>query len=194
MVARAKESRVAVFGGSFNPPHVGHLMVVVWLLATDRADEVWIVPAGNHPFGKELAPFDARLEMARAIAKLAGPRARVLDVEGRREGKSYTVDTLEALARAHPKAKLSLVVGTDILAEAPKWRSFERVKELAPLTVVRRGGVAGAEVDPDPDHPTPLFPDDSSTLVRERLARGEDVSGLVPAPVLAIVRRRGLYR
>src|SRR5439155_19557801 len=119
----------------FNPPHVGHLMVVVWLLATDRADEVWIVPAGNHPFGKELAPFDARLEMARAIAKLAGPRAKALDVEGRREGKSYTVDTLEALAAAHPRAKLSLVVGTDILEDAPKWKSFDRVKQLAPLTV-----------------------------------------------------------
>ena len=169
-------------------------MVVVWLLATKRADEVWIVPAGNHPFGKELAPFAARLEMARALAKLAGRGAKALDVEGRRDGKSYTVDTLEALTRAHPKAKLSLVVGTDILGDVPKWKSFDRVKELAPLTVVRRGGVADAERDPDPDHPTPLFPDDSSTLVRERLARGEDVSGLVPAAVLAIIRRRGLYR
>jgi nicotinate-nucleotide adenylyltransferase len=187
-------SRIALFGGSFNPPHEGHLMVVAWLLSTARADEVWAIPTANHPFGKSLAPFDARVRMTKAAFSHYGDRVRVLDLEGMREGPSFTIDTVEALRAQHPEHRYSLIVGTDVLAESPKWKSFDRLKTLVDLITVRRAGVAGSEPDPDPAHPTPLFPDVSSTAIRERLSHGESVDGLVPAAVRDTIDTLGLYR
>ena len=185
--------RVALFGGSFNPPHVGHVMVVSWLLASGRADEVWLIPVGTHAFGKSLAPFADRVAMAKAAIAIFGARARVEEIEGERDGTSYTIDTVEALRARHPDARFSLVVGTDILVERPKWKEFDRLLTLVELVVVRRAGIAGAEKD-DPTNPTPLFPDVSSTEVRARLARGERVDGLLPQGVVEIVGARRLYR
>lgn len=182
--------RVALFGGSFNPPHVGHVLVVTWLLATDQADEVWLVPTASHPFGKALAPFADRAAMAQAAVGVLGARARVDLVEGDREGPSYTIDTVELLRARHPDVRFSLVVGTDIVHEAPKWKEWDRLRTLVDLVVVRRAGVAGAEVDDG----TPLFPELRSTAIRERIARGEPVDRLVPAAALAILQARNLYR
>jgi nicotinate-nucleotide adenylyltransferase len=186
--------KVAIFGGSFNPPHIAHLMVAEWILATGRADELWIVPTASHPFGKELAPFEDRFEMTRAMASLLGPKAKVLDLEAKRAGTSYTIDTVEELRRENPGVRFALVVGTDVLIESPKWKEWDRLQTLVELLPVRRSGVAGAEPDPDPEHPTPLFPDVRSTDIRARLARGEPVDGLVPAAVLARIGARGMYR
>lgn len=186
--------RVALFGGSFNPPHVGHLLVVSWLLATDRADEVWLVPVGSHAFGKKgMAGFTDRVAMTKAAAAELGPRVRVEEIEGDREGITYTIDTVEALRARHPDTRFSLVVGTDILHEKHRWKEFDRLVTLADLLVVRRDGIPGAE-SVDASDPTPLFPEVSSTDVRARLGRGERVDGLVPAAVLEVVRARRLYR
>lgn len=185
--------RVALFGGSFNPPHVGHVLVATWLLSTERVDEVWLLPAGTHAFAKPLAPFADRVAMARAAIAILGPRARVDEVEGDRDGPSYTIDTVEILRARHPDTRFVLVVGTDILAERPKWKEFDRLLTLVELLPVRRAGIAGSEVV-DPDHPTPLFPEISSTDVRARLAAGKPVDGLVPKAVLDVIRARDLYR
>lgn len=185
-------TRVALFGGSFNPPHVGHVMVASWLLATGRCEEVWLVPASQHAFGKELAAFDARVEMLRASFRDLA-RVTICEIEAERAGPSYTIDTVVALRAKHPDVSFRIVVGTDAFADRPKWREWQRLENLAPPIVVRRAGVAGAEDDPDPAHPTPLFPEVSSTRIRAILAGGGDASGLVPAGALEVIRRRALY-
>lgn len=185
--------RVALFGGSFNPPHVGHVMVATWLLSADRADEVWLLPTGTHAFGKSLAPFADRADMARAAVALLGKSARVDEIEGEREGPSYMIDTVELLLSRHPDLAFTLVVGTDILAERTKWKAFDRLVTLVELLPVRRAGIAGSEIV-DPKAPAPLFPEVSSSDVRARLAEGKPVDGLVPKAVLDIVKARQLYR
>lgn len=187
--------RVALFGGSFNPPHVGHVMVVAWMLATDRADEVWLLPAGAHPFGKPLASFADRVAMARAAIELFGARARVDEVEGEREGPTYTIQTVEILRARHPDTRFSLVVGTDVYAERDRWKSFDRLVALVDLVTVRRAGAPGARPPTDDaDDPSPLFPDVSSTEVRARIAAGGRVDAIVPKAVLDRIEARGLYR
>lgn len=188
---------VALFGGSFNPPHVGHVQVVAWLLSTRRADEVWLLPTAHHPFGKELAPFADRVAMARAaLSVFAGTDriVRVEEIEAELPAPSYTIHTVEALQARHAGVRFALVVGTDVLRDGPKWKDFDRLRTLVELLVVRRAGVVGSEPDPDPEHPTPLFPEVSSTGIRARISRGEDVAALVPAAVLDHLRSAALYR
>lgn len=179
---------VALLGGSFNPPHVAHLMVAWWALSTQPVDEVWLLPAFSHPFGKELAPFEHRVRMCELAARaLRG--VFVCTAEQELAGDPLvgkTARTLEHLTAKHPGYRFSLVVGADVLPDTGKWYRWDRVRELAGLIVVGREGypaIAGA----------PALPAISSSLVRERLARGEDVSGLLPRKVLEYVREQGLY-
>ncbi len=180
--------RVALLGGSFNPPHVAHLMVAQWALATQPVDEVWLLPSYLHPFGKALAPFDERVRMCElAVRALRG--AFVCGAEAELAGDPLvgkTARTLEHLAGKHPTHRFALVVGADVLPDTGKWYRWDRVRELAGLIVVGREGYPPVEG-------APSFPAISSTEVRERLAGGQDVSGLVPRRVLAFVRERGLY-
>lgn len=179
--------RVAVYGGSFNPPHVGHAMVAAWTLWTARADEVWLLPAYRHAFEKLLAPWEARVEMAEALARTVGPRVRVETIEAELPVPSYTVHTLDTLAARHPEHIFHLVVGADILPQLPLWKEAARLQARYPLIVVGRQGYADV-----PD--APAFPDVSSTVIRERLARSEPVDHLVPAAVAGLIAARGLYR
>lgn len=188
MVTPPAPRHVALLGGSFNPPHVAHLMAAWWALSTQPVDEVWLLPAFAHPFGKELAPFEDRVRMCELAARaLRG--VHVCAAERELAGDPLvgkTARTLEHLLAKHPGHRFSLVVGADVLPETAKWYRWDRVRELAGLVVVGREGypaVAGA----------PQLPAVSSSLVRERLGRGEDVSGLVPRRVLEYVTVQGLY-
>jgi nicotinate-nucleotide adenylyltransferase len=176
-------------GGSFNPPHVAHLMAAYWTLATQGVSEVWLLPSYRHPFGKSLAPYRDRVRMCRlAAAAIRG--VGVCDAEEELKDDPLvgkTARTLEHLARKHPRTRFALVVGTDILGETDKWYRFDRVRQLARLIVVGRAGHPDAEG-------VPSLPPISSTEIRERLERGEDVSALVPAKVLRFIEERGLYR
>lgn len=185
----AEPSTIAILGGSFNPPHVAHVMAAYWTLATQGVSEVWLLPSLQHPFGKALVPYSHRVEMCRlAVAPLRDVEVSTAEAELAGDplaGK--TARTLEYLTSRFPQHRFALVVGTDILAETAKWYRFDRVLELARLIVVRRPGHAGAEG-------APLLPEISSTLVRERLQRGEDLSSLVPTEVLRYIQENGLYR
>jgi nicotinate-nucleotide adenylyltransferase len=179
---------IGLLGGSFNPPHVAHLMVAQWALSTQPVDEIWLLPAFVHPFGKALAPFEDRVKMCElAVRELRG--AGVCAVEGELAGDPLagkTARTLEHLVEKHPAFRFSLVVGADVLAETGKWYRWDRVRELAGLIVAGREGF-------EPVEGAPSFPAVSSTAIRERLGRGQDVSGLVPRRVLQYLRERGLY-
>jgi len=179
---------VAVFGGSFNPPHVAHVLACALVLAVEDVDRVLVVPAFQHPFAKALAPYEDRVAMClAAFADL--PRVDVSRVEEQLGGESRTLRTLEHLAAGHPDWRMRLVVGADILAEAPKWFGFEAITKMAPLIVLGRAGVEAAGAGPA------LLPEVSSTKVRDAIARGAwgEVESLVPRRVLAHVRSKRLY-
>jgi nicotinate-nucleotide adenylyltransferase len=179
--------RVALFGGSFNPPHVAHQLVALYVLETRPIDELWLVPCFQHPFEKSLEPFADRMRMCERAAAALGPRVKVSDVEGRLGGESRTLRTVQALRSAHPQVAFSLVIGSDLEAETDGWYGAGELKRSVPFIVVGRGG-AGAG---DPDAVT--MPAVSSTEVRERLRAGRPVDGLVPAAVLDYIRETGLY-
>jgi len=178
---------IALLGGSFNPPHVAHVMAAWWALATQGVREVWLLPSFRHPFGKALAPFEDRVEMCRlAVAAIRG--AHVCAAEAELEGDPHCgkmARTLEHLRAKHPDLDFALVIGADILPETPKWYRWDLVQARARVVVVGRQGFPGCE--------GPDLPAVSSTEVRERLARGEDVSALVPARVLEYAKGRALY-
>lgn len=185
-------TRVAVFGGSFNPPHVAHVLAVTYVLACCEVDRVLIVPVFEHAFDKDLAPFGARAELAR-IAFGWLPGVELSCVEQSLPTPSYTLQTLEKLAATHPHWALRFVVGSDVLSERDKWRSFDRIEALAPLIVLGRVGA------PHPRAPAALLPEVSSTQVRALLRSpetraGDQVASLVPLRVLAHIDKLGLYR
>lgn len=178
--------RVAVFGGSFNPPHVAHVLAVAYVLSTSDVERVVVVPAHKHPFGKPLAPFDDRVRMTElALAPL--PSASVSRIEETLDG--LTLHTLEALKKAHPEWSLRLVMGADILLEADKWFRFDEVRKLAPPIILGRAGVT---TEGAPPH---VLPEISSTRVRELVAAKawSDLAPLVPRAVIDHIRARGLY-
>ena len=200
MEASAAPRRVAVFGGSFNPPHVGHVLGVVYALSTAPIDEVLVVPVYQHPFAKHLAGFADRLAMCRlALGWL--PRVSLSTVEEELGGESRTLRTLEHLRASHPEISLRLLVGADVLGDLPKWHRWDRIAELAPPLVLGRRGITavdaavtwvGAASD---EPPAPILPRVSSTEIRAALAAGDvaAVRGLVPAAVIDHIVANGLY-
>jgi nicotinate-nucleotide adenylyltransferase len=169
---------IAVFGGSFNPPHVAHVLACALVLSTEEIDRLLVVPAYQHPFAKPLEPFDDRVRMC-GLAMGWMPRVEVSRVEEELGGESRTLRTLQHLAETHAGSSLRLVIGADVLADA--------IAKLAPPIVLGRAGAA----DPSPV----LLPDVSSTHVRAAIARGawSEAARLVPREVLAHIRAKRLY-
>jgi nicotinate-nucleotide adenylyltransferase len=191
--------RVAIFGGSFNPPHVAHVLAVVYALATAPIDEVLVVPVFRHPFAKELASFEERLAMCELGLGWI-PRVTVSPVERELGGESLTLRTVEHLAKAHPDWSLRLLIGADVLGDLPKWHRFDRIAELARPLVLGRVGVVppppGQGPVPIPTAPLPVLPRVSSTEIRTAIAAGDlaAVRARVPSAVLDFIEQHHLYR
>lgn len=193
--------RIGLYGGSFNPPHIAHVLVVGWVLSLGEVDQVWVIPTGGHPFGKDLAPFEDRMEMCRRAFACYGDRVRLMDIE--KEAKThYTIDTLHALGERHPDCRWRWIMGSDTLDDAPKWRQFDEVMCLAPpLVIPRRGYRAEAGGNAGPHKAGSIcgdgfaLPDVSSTLIRRMLHEGrcQELAGLLPGPVIEWIRQRALY-
>lgn len=179
--------RVAFYGGSFNPPHVAHAMVASWVLWSDLADEVWICPTKDHPFGKELLPFETRLAMvAEMCADLGNPRIIASDLERAvPQETSYTYRTLCHFRDKYPDYPIRPIMGADILGDTSKWKFWDKIEEEFPPIFVSREGY---EVQN-----TPMFPHVSSTHVRSLCSREASISGLVTSRVERYITRRGLY-
>lgn len=179
--------RVAVYGGSFDPPHLGHVLSVAWALSVAEIDEVWVIPVWTHAFGKAHgASFDARMDMCR-LAFEPFRRVELLDIERRLGGVSRTLDTLEALRQEHPDVALRLLIGADVLPTTDRWHRWEDVATIAPPLVVGREGY------PAPEGCPISIPDVSSTEVRAALDDARDLTGLVPKAVAEHIREHGLY-
>lgn len=198
MSAERASGGIALFGGTFDPPHIGHLTV-----AQDAFDAlsvrrvVWI-PCGRPPHKPPLRPAspEIRLEMTRA-AVAGDDRFRVSDREVRRRGRSYTVDTLRDLVAADPASRLFLLIGPDQAAAFRGWRQPDEIAGLARVVVMVPGGRSFGRV-PSPGVEHERLPvtriDVSSSEIRTRFSEGRRLRYLVPDPVRAIVEREGLYR
>lgn len=188
--------RLGIFGGTFDPPHLGHLVAASDAAQALELDRVLWIPAAVHPFKREAvsAPPEARLEMVRAAVR-GDERFEACDLELRREGPSYTVTTLRELHARHPGAELFFLTGADNLRELPQWREPDEVVRLARLVVVSRRGEGVPAGLPYPAVAVPVTRVDvSSTEVRRRIAAGQTVRYLVPDAVRETIARLGLYR
>ena len=187
--------RVGLFGGSFNPPHIAHQLVALYVLET-QVDEVWFVPTYTHPFAKHLALYDHRVAMCELAAASLGARASVSRAEQELAAKpgfvaSRTLDLVDHLSAKHTDAQLHLVVGADILGETDKWYRWDDVTRRAPLIVIGRTGYT---VPAGSVKTGVVMPEVSATRVRELLgAKDAAVSSLLPATVLRYIARHGLY-
>lgn len=187
--------RVALFGGSFNPPHLAHQLACFLVLETEPVDALWMIPTFRHAFDKPLAPFEDRLEMCRRVARALGDRVRVLDIERELDqARSRTYDTLVELGLRYPDTAFRLVVGEDILAERHAWYRWDDVAALAPPIVLARAGANGAGEAGAGGMPRIELPAVSSTEIRERVARGNGAVPLVSRSVMDYIAERGLYR
>lgn len=200
--------RLAVYGGSFDPVHVGHLAIAQAALAAGAAEHVLFVPTGQQPLKPDAKPAPGWARVAMLEAAIGGePRFAVSRLELARPGPSYTLDTLRLLKEQHPQTDLMFLCGADQLATLPRWhRPFELLAEFALLVAERPGqravqaiiadlAAAGfaptllARVQPVP---APLL-DVSATEIRARVRRGEPITKLVPPGVADIIARHGLY-
>lgn len=180
-------TQVAVFGGSFDPPHIAHVLCACWARAVADIDRVLIVPTYQHAFGKDSVAFEQRVQMCElAFQDIRGVEISLIEKE--LGGESRTYHTLRALQKEMPEAKFRLVIGADILEQTERWFRWADVEAMAPPLVVGRDGYPL----PDPDCPV-ILPNVSSTEVRRRLSEREPAEGFVPAAVLDHIKAHQLY-
>jgi nicotinate-nucleotide adenylyltransferase len=200
--------RIGILGGTFDPVHLGHLIMAEQCREQARLDQVWFVPAARPPHKpeREITPFERRVEML-SLAIAGNPAFQISELERDRAGPSFTVDTLEALHRSHPGNDWHCILGSDALADLPGWREPGRIVELAGLLIV-----------PRPSHP--LWPEEqlrtslglpaaaslrmlavqsppidiSSRDLRRRAAEGRSLRYLVPRAVECYIEQHRLYR
>lgn len=186
---------VGIFGGTFDPPHLGHLVAAQDACVTLSLDKFLFVPAAQPPHKVQARVSSAavRLEMVRA-AIADNPRFAVSTIELDRAGPSYTVDTLRQLRTDFPQATLFLLIGVDQVKEFSTWREPDEVARLADIAMLTRGG---EELSAQAGFVRKSVPvtrlDISSTLIRTRIAKHQPVRYLVPSAVHEIIRREGLY-
>ncbi|MDP3882351.1 MAG: nicotinate (nicotinamide) nucleotide adenylyltransferase [Nanoarchaeota archaeon] len=184
--------KVALFGGSFNPIHNGHLEICNEIISENIADEVWIVPCGNHAFGKDLAPADHRIKMIDLVLKENG-KVKLIDIEVKSPEKSYTSQTIEKLKKQFPH-DFYLVIGADNLKDLTKWHNFEYLKNnVAYLLINRPEFNAENELGIKISSFLKLENNASSTEIRENVRKKISIKGLVPEEVESYIIKRRLY-
>lgn len=188
--------RLGILGGTFDPPHTGHLLLALDALDHLALDRLLLIPAARQPLkqGQAMSAAEHRLAMT-GLLTAADPRIQVDGSEVARGGLSYTVDTMRALRGAHPDAELFFLMGEDSAATLPQWREPQALAELVRVVVAGRG---------DGDRPLPAgfraerMPtrrvDISATEVRARVRAGRSIRGFVPDAVADYIATHRLYR
>lgn len=169
---RSKLLKIAIFGGSFDPPHLGHCQLVSQVLASGVVDEIWLMPAFISPLKNSVAPAADRLAMCRFLER---EKIKVSDLEIKRGGKSYTLVTTGELKKRFKTYKFYWLIGTDLLGQLDKWYKFqELLKEIEFLVFPRKINI-------------------SSSKIRERVKKGQSVADLVPKEAEEYIRKHKLY-
>ncbi|MFO1518531.1 MAG: nicotinate-nicotinamide nucleotide adenylyltransferase [bacterium] len=175
--------KIALFGGSFNPPHNGHVAVAKALADSGDFDQVWVLPSYSHPFGKVFLPFEERFRLCELAFGPLAPRVRVDPTEKQRgEATGYTIDTVRYLRQRHPEDEFFLVMGSDLFGEVDRWKDYEELKKLVSIYPVARAGYEESR-----------FPKVASSEIRERIRQGGEWRSLLPEKVGEYIRKKGLY-
>lgn len=189
--------RIGMLGGSFDPPHVGHLLIAVDAFEALALDKLFFIPAAIQPLkiGQAGALARDRVEMVR---RLVGDDSRfaVDTIEADREGVSFSVDTVLAYAGRYPDAERFFLVGADVMPTFGAWREPDRIMRLAEVVVMRRGDDTTGEAAWRSRFRqlTTRRIDVSSTEIRSRVRAGQSITGFVPPEVAAYIAETGLYR
>lgn len=185
--------RVGILGGTFNPIHNGHLLMADQVYDKLKLDEIWFMPnkLPPHADGKETLDDQLRVEMLE-LAIQDHPNFRLEAIELEREGKSYTVDTMEILTTLYPTYEFYFIIGADMIENLPKWH---RVEDL--LKMIHFVGVGREGYQNDSEYPL-IFVDAegmtaSSTKIRAAVRNDESIRYLVPKPVIEYIKEKGLY-
>jgi nicotinate-nucleotide adenylyltransferase len=192
--------KIAILGGSFNPPHFGHLLVAEQLLGFMGVNNVWLMPCFKHPFGKKILPAKHRLAMAMF---LANHQIKVSDFEIKLNKTSYTIDTLESLSTTFPKDEFFWVIGSEQLDDLDKWKNWHELIKKYRLIVFPRE-ISTKKIKnkllEDNRNLIPFYSDDvvvsnvSSTLIRDKIKKSQSLKHLVPEKVEKYIKKNHLYQ
>ncbi len=195
--------KIAILGGSFDPPHKGHAILAKRLVRLLGFDEVWLVPCYKHPFGKKLSAVNHRFEMTKY---LEDKNIKVSRLELERRGISYAIDTLKHLAKDFPRDELFFVIGSDQVRDFPKWKEWKEVTGKFKLIIIPRNGMRSQReiaeilkrikfkkntviVDKKKFPQIPI----SSSDIRRKIKEGKSISKLVPKSIGNYIVNHKLY-
>ena len=182
-----KSKDIALFGGKFDPPHLGHQMTVFLALEKFSMDEVWVIPSWSHPFGYKSSSYDLRFRMAEDMVipwKNTG-RVRVSGIEKEMGSETvYTVDVIKLLKEKYPQHRFHLFIGEDNWKQRDKWKDFSKIQELTEKIIVIGRGKGDFDLS---------LPDISSTEIREMIKEGKDPSNLLPKGIWQLIKERKIY-
>lgn len=189
--------KIGLFFGSFNPIHVGHLILANTMVDAAELHAVWFIVSPQNPFKKKknLLHEQDRYDMVRQATQ-ENPRLRVSDVEFRMPKPSYTIDTLTVLQEKYPKHQFRVIMGGDNLTHFRKWKNYEQILEYHGLLVFPRPGTPATDLL---EHPNvrqidaPML-ELSATYIRQAIREERSIQYLVPDPVIELIRRKGFYR
>lgn len=184
--------RVGILGGTFDPPHLGHLIIAEEVRLALNLEEVWFMPSQEPPHkNKAFIRAEERVEMVKKAIE-CNPFFKLNTIEVDRLGKSYTVDTLNILKEKHPDVTFYFIIGGDMVEYLPKWRKIDELKKIVTFVGVKRVGFKL-----DTPYPVELvdipYIEISSTMVRERINHDRPVTYLVPEPVTRYIKEKRLY-
>lgn len=188
--------RIAIYGGSFDPPHLGHVLVTAWALSAQAFDQVWVFPVFKHRFDKQVSSFEERMHWCRLAFEVFGDRVQLRDDERalvQAGGSGATVELVESLVASHcadttagqDNLQLNLLIGSDQSDKLDLWHRHRDLVRLAPPVIVtREGACAAATADV-------VIPNISSTAVRASLAAGVVPRAWLPAAVADVLKPAG---
>lgn len=197
--------KIAILGGSFDPPHVGHILVAQQVKRLLNIDQIWLLPAYSHPFSKSMSPALHRLAM---VKLLEDDTIKASDFEIQKKGVSYTIDTLENLKKTYPQHSFYWISGSDQIQDYPRWKNWKQFltnhkiiiyardeqKETPEDTVKRALGVATVPntmyILASKELPTMNI---SSSTIREKVKKNEPIRGLVPKKIAQYIMENKLY-
>lgn len=196
---------IAILGGSFDPPHKGHIAIAKRLLRQSDFDQIWLMPLFQHPFNKNLSASNIRLKMTKYLEK---NKIKVLDLEIKRKKISYTIDTLKSLSKNYPKDKFSWIIGTDQVSDFTKWKNWQEIINNFKLIIVPRTDFKKAEAELNNISKLVSFPKNiilisrkifppiyiSSALTRKKLKEDKSISNLVPKKIKEYIIKNKLYK
>ncbi|MFF2017378.1 nicotinate-nucleotide adenylyltransferase [Paenibacillus sp. NPDC058177] len=191
--------KIGIMGGTFDPPHIGHMLAAESARDTYGLDEVWFMPSHIPPHKHEAGVSgEDRLAMVQEAVK-QHPSFRTLDLEVLRGGVSYTIDTIRELQTEHPHSEFYFIIGADMVEYLPKWQSIDELVQRLTFIGVGRPGTP-LDLGSLPDHIAGRVTladmpqvDISSTMLRQRAAEGRSIRYMVPDGVYEYVQRGGLY-